>query len=162
MKDGNYNLNFDWESVESPKLDLSKNFNRFHQKMYDTCGTGAISLITGLHPKFIEKQLPKPRKHWTDSSICRFLNKRGYKTIPLTKNLVTSMSNESPYAELFYIVTQYHCLLLNSLVCQDEASFFVLHNGHVYHNFKKDYIDPLFLINRPTQTAFIVCHKKWR
>ena len=162
MKDGSYNFNFDLISTESPNLDLGINCKKFSINDYETCGTGAISLITGLTPKYIEKHIPKSQKHWSDLGICKFLNKRGYKTAQLTKNLVTSIKSYFSYSYLPWRITNNHCLLLNSLVCENEASYFVAHKGILYHNFHETELNPLFWINRPTQTAFVVFCDKWK
>lgn len=162
MKDGNYKLDFDWRGIESPNLNLLKLQKKHCLDEYKTCGTGAISLLTGLHPKYIEQKLPTGRKHWSDTSLCRFLQKRGYKTTQLTKRLVTSFSSKCIYIYLPYNIKENHCLLLNSLVCENEASFFVIHKNSIYHNFAKYDVSPLFWVNRPTQSIFIVSHEKWK
>lgn len=160
MKDGNYKKFFDWRGLES-NVNLRGNLSPVSCN-FDTCGTAAISTLTGLSPYYVEKQLPKSQKHWSDRSLTSFLKQRGFDIYHLTKNLVTSINSNFYYFSIPYNITKYHCLLLNSLVCEGEASYFVVYHNEVYHNFKVTELSPLFWINRPTQTAFIVKHKKWR
>lgn len=142
----------------APNLDLIKRAEKFMDAPFRTCGTAALSLITNLHPKRIEPLIPKPRLHWTDNSIRRFLRWKGYKMFPLTKHGVTSLDG------VFYKtmpITSNHCILVNSLVCEDEASYFLLHKGLVFHNFMYQELPPLFLINKPSQSVYIIFHPKW-
>lgn len=157
MLDGKYK-NIPWHYYLARNLNLLPVADKFSKVNYNTCGSAAISVLTGLNPQFIEKKLPKNRIHWTDSSLSFFLQNRGYKVIPVTKRGITNISGNSWCK---YPLGENHCILANCRVCYEEASYFVVHKGLKYHNFEVTFIDPLFWLNKPTSTAFVVWHPNW-
>lgn len=124
--------------------------------LWKTCGTTILSLITGLNPGKIESCLPKGRSHWSDTSITDFLQKRNYKTIQLTRLLVTNTYWEN------YPIHRDHVLILNVLMDKEEASYFLLFDNVLYHNFSSVHFNNYFFINKPLQSAILVWHKKWK
>ena len=148
----------DFEVPKRTTLDFPGVCDKLEKVKYETCGSAALSVLTSLNPGHIERQLPGNRVHWTDASIIKFLHKRGFKTLQLTKRGITSLPGH------FYPImpiSDRHVLLVNSLVCHNEASYFVIYKGFRYHNFEATKLDPLFLINKPPQNVFLVHNPKW-
>lgn len=56
---------------------------------YKTCGSAALSVLTGIDAVKIEKQLPANQKHWSRTGAYNFLRNRKFKVQPVTKCDVT-------------------------------------------------------------------------
>lgn len=132
----------------------------FGNDEYETCGTSALATLTGLTPKFLNKCRPKSSLHWTDRSIQSFLSKRNFHLQQVTKYSVTHLSPNGVEFERMPI-NPLHVLLCNSLCCKNEASWFIVHAGIMFHNFEQFELNPLFFVNKPTQSVWIVKHPKW-
>jgi hypothetical protein len=163
MIDGTYKQRVDWRSFESPRAAeiLDYNVTRYTEKMYNTCGTGAISLLTGLMPKHVERNLPKSNQHWTDFSILKFLKARKFRIASVSKNGITNLSPRGDEFETMPL-NENHVLLCCLLMCRNEASWFVINNGYIFHNFTRSLMTPLYLLNKPSQSSYVVTHPKWK
>lgn len=145
----------DWIQYESPNLDLTTR-RKAQPREYRGCASSALGIITGIHPKTIEKKFKKIEKGVSTATTIRFLRKKGYKVIELTKQDVLKV-----YWEQFPI-NERHLLLINGSVDSESNSMFVLHGGRVWHNYDVMDNSALFFINKPTQDVLLVSHKKWK
>jgi hypothetical protein len=127
---------------------------------FDTCGTAALSLLTGIVPRIVERQLPKNKVHWSDQAVTQFLTTRGYSICQVSKCGVTNLDARAEW-ELMPI-NKNHVLLCNLLMCVDEASWWVIHDGFSFHNFEMRELNPLLLLNKPSQSVYLVAHDKWK
>ncbi len=139
---------------KAPGLDLQKN-NKHTQEDYKTCGSGALSLITGIHVKKVEKDCPNTKKGWFTTRAIKFLRDKGYTVVELSKHNVLNTLG-------CWNITQEHCLIINACVDKVDNSMFVIHKDRIWHNFQESAIEPLFFINNPTQDVLLVFHKKWK
>ena len=139
---------------------IHSNSEKFFNHYYNTCGTSAISTLTGLHPRFVERYRPKKNPYWSSTAMIGFLKTRGFRVQPVTKCGVTALSKRNNEFERMPI-GPLHVLLCNSLCCRDEASWFIVHYGVMYHNFESFEMNPFFFVNKPTQYLWVVKHPKW-
>lgn len=138
----------------SPEVKVSL-YNHYKTRtQWKTCGTPILAILTGLSFRTIESH--KPNKHWTDSSITKFLRNNGFDVVEVTRNNVTNV-----YWEQFPI-NERHVILLNIEMDAHEASWFLLHDNILYHNLYKMPFNGYFFLNKPIQSAFILNHQKWR
>lgn len=121
-----------------------------------TCGTFALSTLTGLKPRTVSRFLPKAMDHWTDRSIVSFLKNRGYEVIPITVCSVTGSSI------ITCPITRLHVLLIGQYMTKGEGSWQVVYNNKVYHNFGCDDLNGLEFVNSPIMTAYTIFHPKWK
>lgn len=120
------------------------------------CGTAAISVLTGIHPKTVDKYLPKNTDAWSDLEMKRFLRKRGYKVTEITVARVTQ-----DWCIKIPPITHNHVLLLGQEIYLGEATWSVVNKNSRYHNFEWEPLSPLEFINNPTMTVYAITHKKW-
>ena len=156
MTEGRRN-NIDFARLESPWLSIKPKKLSFTE--YDNipnCGTSAISLLTGLSMRFVDSFNPIGFgiKYWYFCDIIKFLKSRGFITIEVTKRSVTnSFWCDTP-------ITQNHCVLMLLKMDADEYSVYVMHKGIIWHNFSREKIDALYLLNKPTEQVYVVQHPK--
>lgn len=122
-----------------------------------SCGTAAISTITGINPTLVDKKMPKTNDYWTDRAMKKFLKKHGYVMTEITVSRVTQNPDyqEEP-------ITPNHILLVSQEVCYGEGTWAVIHDHKRYHNFEEEPLDPFEFINQPTMTVYSISHKKWQ
>lgn len=165
MINGNYyKRRIDWDEFECPEANniLRNNRVKFRYVTYKTCGTGALTLLTGIHPAKVEKYLPAtPHGHWTDLSMLKFLRNRHFKVATVSKYGVTDLSAEGTDFERMPVKSS-HILLCNLLTCREEASWFVINGNYSFHNLDMKELDPLLFVNKPSQSTYIVSHKNWK
>jgi hypothetical protein len=122
------------------------------------CGANALSLLTGVPPHYIRNTNRQNPSHWKDTFMVKFLREHGFKTIHLTKCEVSNSSgvyvNEG--------VTNQHILLLSQLMGKNTASWTVVHNDLMYHNFETVSFKGLNLVNSPSLTVYVVFKPEWR
>lgn len=160
MKDGKY-CQIDWSQYECDISDFLQNrIVKSYDEIYDTCGTPALATLTGLTAKFVDSKLPFNKTVWSDHAVVKFLKNRNFKVRSVSKFSVTCLPREeNEFEEL--PINKNHVLLCNLLCCKDEASWFIVHGNNIYHNFEKFSLDPLFFINKPSQTIWMIYHDSW-
>lgn len=114
------------------------------------CGATALSLLTGRNPLHIKK-----KKDWTHEFMTWTLRRAGFKVQKLTKRGLTNKRH------IRYPVTELHVVLASLRLIKGEASWVVLHNGMMYHNFDVTSFKGYELINHPMVTAYLIKHKSW-
>ncbi len=160
---GSYRQKVDWSTFESPKayeLLYHRSFQHSNGD-YNTCGTGALSILTGIKPQTVEKMLPKSSEHWSDQAAIHYLKHRKFKVVQLSKFGITNLDADGfDYQD--QPLNKNHVLLCCLLVCRNEASWFVITNNVVFHNFCRDDLDALFFVNKPSQSSYLVTHHSWK
>ena len=121
-----------------------------------SCGTYAIHCLTGISIPSIEKECPK-KGWWDDASIRRFLKKHGYKTIPITEDMVHSTK---PYRYRENLNHQ-HILLISTHSSKEEGTWEIAHNNRVYHGTEIEFFNGYEMLINPLWTAYLVWHPKW-
>lgn len=163
MINGKYSK-INWKQFEYTKaysiLDNSLKWKSSYDIWCNTCGTAALSTLTGINPVIVESKLPKSNFNWTDKTLITYLKQLKYNTIQLTKYGVTCLPTDLSSAMLMPINNK-HVLICNCLVCRDEASWFIVHNNFIWHNLECVPLTPLFFINKPSQSIWLVGHKNW-
>ena len=156
MRSGTHNKKLDssrWiRALETDKFNprFFKDFNGV-----GTCGTNALSLITGISPRVVDKQMPKTNDYWTDKAMKSFLRKKGYEITEITVSRVTQSSEfeENP-------ITAKHLLLISQEVCLGEGTWAVLYQGKKFHNFQQDNLSCFEFINNPLTAVYAISHPK--
>lgn len=134
-----------------------KNIGRYSVMPYrGGCGTAAISMLTGLHPKVIDKNLPKKSKYWTDKAMVSYLKKLGYgvKEITIERVVKNKILNKMP-------INYQHVWLVGQWVYSDDGTWSIVNGGARYHNFEMEPLSPFEFLNNPTDTVYAITHKKW-
>jgi len=120
------------------------------------CGTAALSMLTGYSPVYVDKYLPRTAKYWSDRAITSFLKERGYKVTEITINRLTQdRSYKIPP------ITYRHVLLVGQWINYLEGTWLVVNNGMKYHNFDAEPLQPMEFFNNPTDTVYVITHKRW-
>lgn len=116
------------------------------------CGATALALLTGIHPAFI----PRPRKgDWTERIVTKYLKDKDFRVLRMTLNNIT------PKNELLHPVGRTHVSLLRLKFMKNEASWIVVHNSMVFHNFEITELEAYEFINHPILAGFLLWHEDW-
>lgn len=147
MEDGSYEdpVNFAAFAVRKfvPHLFTSNN----SLLVLTGCGANALGLLTGEKPWKI-----KYRHHWPDEFLLKFLRKKGWNSHKITKYNVTKSKKVS------WPIDENHIVLFSFCTVRDEASWAVLHNNLIYHNFEITVCRPMEFLNRPILSAYVLSH----
>lgn len=145
-----------WKEFEVPKLHL-KNRKTFDWNSYISCGSAALSLITGISTKTIEKSCPNPSVGWYTSRVIKYLKEKGFTVIELSKkDVLNSYCLDFP-------INKNHCLLMNVRMDNSDNTMFVVHKGKLWHHYEcEPYFNNLFFINKPTQDVLLIFKKDWK
>jgi len=125
---------------------------------YYGCGANTLSLLTGAEPWKVPVACKKQPDHWPDKFMVDFLKLRGFKVARVSKCSVTNLNSdciENP-------ISDNHVVMMSQLFKKKEASWVVVHNRFLYHNFEIQRTDGLDCLNHPVLSAYLVCHKSWR
>lgn len=167
---GSYNQRIEWDAFKVKRENLTETFQSRSQdfgrrylpkNQFATCGSGALSLLTGLPPTKVESHLPKTRKHWSQRAAINFLRSKGFLVQEISRYSVTNLDPTDPYEWRTLPVNSHHVLLCDLLMCRDEGSWWVVHNNFSYHNFEVNELHPLLFCNKPSQSIYLVTHPKW-
>lgn len=145
--------NIDWENLKSYSFEGLAPELIYHLR--GSCGTHAISHITGVSPRIVDRHLPKHVKCWSNARMVRFLRNKGYTVQPVTIFNVTNRDWPKDH------ISPYHVLLLGQHVLRHEGTWSVVHNNKRYHSGYIDELDPYEFINNPLECAYIIHHKRW-
>lgn len=144
------------KKLTAPKFHI-KNLHKHTVMPYrGGCGTAAISMITGLAPRTIDRELPKTTDAWSDLQMKRFLRSHGYTVTEIT---VAKVTQDRVFKEM--PITYRHLLLIGQEQLYGEATWAVVHQGYRYHNFSMEALSPMEFLNNPTMTVYAITHKKW-
>jgi hypothetical protein len=154
METGNYKkCGVDWGAYE---VDV------FTPHLYFTlsngCGSNTLSLLTGIHPDDIKNPNKMNPEDWKDSFMVKFLKKHGFQVHPLTKCDVSCEGDKFASDN----VDDRHVLLLSQLMGRNTASWTVVHNKLLYHNFQTCSFSGLYIVNCPILTCYLICHPNWK
>lgn len=114
------------------------------------CGANTLALLTGKNPKTI-----RTRPDWTNEYMVWALRRSGFKIAMLTKRGLTNQTY------LTHPIARDHVVLASIRIIKGEASWVVIHNHMMYHNFDLTAFDGYELINHPIVTAYLIKHPRW-
>ena len=148
MESGSYRRKLDFDSFVTGKFVAHISTGA---SLLAGCGATALSLLTGNGALRIGVR----KKDWDSGYMARYLRRRGFSVARLTlRNLTNFGSMENP-------IMRGHVILARIKVTRGEASWVVIHNGMVYHNFEITELKPYSMLNHPVMEAFLVCHPRW-
>ena len=141
---------------------------KFVPHMYDPsvyglagCGPAALSLISGINPWDIGKSLVDERNSLSEKNAELFLNSHGFRFSELTlaKLSNTQIDEENVLVE---VIKPWNVLLLIQLYHKQTASYSVVWNNLIWHNFVVQPLNALELVNRPIIGGWIITHEDWK
>lgn len=143
MEDGNYKnkINFKdfYVHTFSPHLTVTP-----YSSLYG-CGATSLSLLVG--------ELPHKcsfRKTWDDKFMINYLKKHHWKTAKLTKHNICNRET------ILGPIAKNHIILLSCLFRKKEASWLVLYNNWIFHNFEIVELTSYEFLNLPILTAYLI------
>lgn len=156
MKTGHIKTtNFD--QLESKKLRLELPVEWRQYRTISNCATAALSLLTGLSPNYVQSLCKYPGKNgWYIEDMVTFLDKRGYSVTEVTRKSVTNVYWQT------HPLNKKHCLLVVSWMNTEETSALVLHNNKSWHNLNQERTSPMYFLNKPTHSVYIIQHPSWK
>jgi len=164
MINGSYKKSINARLYESPGAFslFQDRASKFRWSQYNTCGTGALSVLTGISPSSIDKHIPKSNKeqHWSDKSIVKFLKDRHYTVVQISKCGITNLNPDFEWREM--PLNKNHVLLCGLLMCKNEGSWWVINNNHSFHNFDVQPLDPLLFCNKPSDNIYLISKPSWK
>jgi hypothetical protein len=148
METGSYHRRLDFDSFVSDKFVAHISTG---SDILAGCGATALSLLTGDRALHIGIR----KRDWDSGYMARYLRRRGFRVARLTlRNLTNFGTVESP-------ITRGHVVLARIKFLRGEASWIIIHNGMVYHNFEITELKPYSMLNHPVMEAFLVSHPSW-
>ena len=132
-------------------------FDRDYTDDFGTCGSHALSMLTGKSLDYFAKELKRSSKldWWTDRNICRWLRKNEYTVVSVTMADVLHNSwNWRPLGND-------HVLLVSQNMNRMEGTWALLNKGNYYHVGDKEKTHPLEFMNNPLTAVYIIYHEKW-
>lgn len=143
--------NFSWHEWKMPNfhIDFTHQFNHAHS----CCGGCCVSMITGEAPIKIDRKM-KWSEDATTGKMIRCLESKGFDVMKVGLRAVSdsrqccAWNNES--------LTEEHLLLIGAMTDAKEASWFLLHQGIVWHNFSRWSNSPLFLLNNAPEDVLLI------
>jgi hypothetical protein len=118
------------------------------------CGPCTLSLLTGLSPT--SAILRVDPRNTSDKSLLKALAECEIQNFPITK---CEMTNDP--VSVASSITNQHVLLLSQLWRRNEASWGVMYNDVMYHNFKPCSVSNLDFLNRPILSAYVLFKPEW-
>lgn len=141
--------------------------DKFVPHMYDPaiyglvgCGPAALALISGISPWTIGKTLVDERNSLSEENAEAFLDLHGfrYSELTLAKLSNTVIDSDNVLTE---VVKPWHVLLLIQLYHKQTASYSVIWNNLIWHNFVVQPLHALEFVNRPIIGGWIITHEDW-
>ena len=128
-----------------------------------TCGSASLSVLTGKKARDIEKSLPKNQVHWSDAAVCKYLRARGFYVRQITKqSLYNHRKVVKRMTNAYWINPLEDIVILANLAVDEQASWFVVHNNTIWHNFDRENFSLASLLSYPSQSLFLVWKKNWK
>lgn len=114
------------------------------------CGSTVLSLLSGVNPLAFPE-----RKDWNRKYVISFLKERGFKIAQLTAKNVTNVK------EVTYPIGPHHVILARIKYIKNEASWVVIHNNKLYHNFEISDFRSYEFVNHPVLSMYLIKHPSW-
>lgn len=111
------------------------------------CGANALALLTGELPESFPN-----KASWSTRFMLSFLRDRGFATQKITKNAVSQRFNP---------IANRHVLLILMRFISNEASWIVLNQDIVFHNFEITKLKTYEFLNHPIMDAYLLMHPSW-
>lgn len=115
------------------------------------CGATALGLITGKNPFFFKSK----KSHYSDRFMVKSLRKEGFSVYEVNK------ANLSNREEWKYSLADNHLILFSSLLKKKEASWMVMFNNNIYHNFERTTASYIDFVNFPIDSMYVIFKKEW-
>lgn len=139
---------------------------RFIPHMYDPslygllgCGPTALSLISGINPVDLQF-LIDDQGATSEEKVEEFLKKNNFNFCKLTLGKLTNSSIENNVVS--NVIHPFHVLLLIQMYQKNMASYTVVWNNLIWHNYQVQPFTALELVNRPVIGGWIICHDNWK
>lgn len=87
--------------------------------------------------------------------MVNFLRSKGFRVAKLTFKNITNCK------EVSYPIGGSHVVLARIKFIKNEASWVVIHNGKIYHNFEISDFKGYELINHPVMSMYLIKHRSW-
>lgn len=125
---------------------------------YVSCGANALGLLTGFDPINLDTSHNKIYKsdHYSDDFMINLLRVEKFQVIKLTKANLTNPP------QIGYPIKSNHILLVSQLFAKQIASWSVLWNDLIFHNFEVKKLMPFDFLNWPILSAYVLFKKGWR
>lgn len=127
-----------------------------------TCGVYALSIITGLTPRYIDRFTPK-KGWWGDTDMLKFLKSRGVSAYPINHRAVHRPKREQPFANIYERnINHLNVLLISQHMLPTEGSWAVVHNNSYYHGHEREMFTGYELLTNPFWTGYVLWHPSWK
>jgi hypothetical protein len=127
-----------------------------------TCGVYALSIITGLTPRYIDKFTPK-KGWWGDAEMLRFLKSRGCQAYEISHASVHRPKREQMFENIYQRnINHLNVLLISQHMLPTEGSWAVVHNNSYYHGHERELFTGYELLTNPFWTGYVLWHPKWK
>jgi len=144
--------------IDWSKFEIDVFVPHLFSKDLNGCGANVLATLTGVPPDNIHNTNRQNENHWNDSFIIRFLKNRGFQVQHFTKCDATNTTG-------IYIsdyITNNHVLLCSQLQAKNTASWVIIHNKILYHNFELSSFTGLTLVNAPMLNCYVIFHPNWK
>lgn len=155
MREDGKKRRVDFQRYLAPNLNLSKFKTKSEYWGFECCASSAMSMLLNISPIEIDKKCKDLKEGWHTEDVMKFLKKRGFQVIELSKPMVLNTWWQD------YPLQPQHCLLINCCMDNEENSMVILHKGQIWHNFRKEENPALYFLNKPTQDVMLVYHPSW-
>lgn len=129
------------------------NFKHQFNHHYATCGGCCVSMITGEDPNTVDKKLGWKGDCKTGVMI-RHLQKKGFDVAEIGPRTVSDSLKCCAWSSR--TLTNDHVILFGAMTDAEEASWFLFHQGVIWHNFEKWTDSPLFLLRNPSEDTLLI------
>ena len=144
----------DWFNWRFP--DFQINFTHQYNHGSSTCGGCCVSMITGESPCRVDDRL-KWKGDCKTGVMVKHLQKKGFDVMPLGPRTVCN--SLIGYQWNKPTLTNDHVILLGCMTDRDDASWFIFHQGVIWHNFERWTDSPLFLLRNPAEDVLLIREK---
>lgn len=129
------------------------NFRHQFNHSRSTCGGCCVSMITGEDPNKVDDKL-KWRGDCKTERMIEHLKKKGFDVAELGPRSVCNSLTNSGW--MTPTLSDEHVVLFGAMTDRDDASWFIFHQGVVWHNFEKWTDSPLFLLRNPAEDVLLI------
>lgn len=136
--------------------DFQINFKHQFNHADSTCGGCCISMITGEHPAKVDEKLGW-RGDCKTGRLVRHLTKKKFELAPLGPRTVCNSLESFWWNNA--TLTDDHVVLFGAMTDKVDASWFIFHQGVVWHNFERWTDSPLFLLRNPAEDVLLIRRK---
>lgn len=119
------------------------------------CGITAISMLTGENVLKLFRKYKQYVKNFPDDVLLQHLRAKKFEILKI-KNKALGEFDDSHFVE------KNHVVLLSLRINSENASWGIIYDHMLYHNFEVSALTPLTFINMPIMTSYFIKHPKWK